>query len=510
MKDKLLVWVGALCVASVAHAGGRSDGPNLMDRFLENNSSKEVVSKKRSRLLLSGPDEANTVSTNSKAKTAECSIAESISPAGNSLVFHDAMLRDSFSFDGVLEKIVTTSPGFDSVSSELLLEKKNHLINSLLASFNRTEAMNGDVEMSLDKRPLEAALNSDGDFIRKMKPLGLFNRFDLASESGNHCGEYRVAFGGELNSGRFFVIFEAQYPNPQPAQGLAGCAPVVDFWASLDALSSEAALAKLQSFYMNGIDHKGVSLPAAIDFDHFSAGHGQVRVNAFVTRVWQLREFRTGLDESGVDTEFTVDTVKSNPLAELYKSQGSVTKNQQAADTLRDDFRSDFLLDMLPQLLAPELKGRTAARDIINGIRLDNDDKYNEFQSSSDESDAVRVIAATDFITDADINEFLNNALATDASTDHGITRDMLLNRADAMSCGGCHKTTDNRDIAKGVKWPISAGPFGFVHISEGHTLSPALLEQFLPARKMVMADYICNAPKAKVNIWPAIEVLLD
>jgi hypothetical protein len=48
---------------------------------------------------------------------------------------------------------------------------------------------NGFVEMDLQKRAQEASLSG---LVDNMSPTAIFNRFDLSSSSGQHCGEYRV------------------------------------------------------------------------------------------------------------------------------------------------------------------------------------------------------------------------------------------------------------------------------------------------------------------------------
>jgi hypothetical protein len=41
------------------------------------------------------------------------------------------------------------------------------------------------------------------------------------------------------------------------------------------------ALAQLERFFYQGLEHKGVQLPAAINFAHYTHGTGQVRSNTF-------------------------------------------------------------------------------------------------------------------------------------------------------------------------------------------------------------------------------------
>ncbi len=72
------------------------------------------------------------------------------------------------------------------------------------------------------------------------KPLSVTNRFDLAPSGGETCGEQHLSFfldrSGEHLPAlplRAFLRFSAVIANPAPDQGLEGCRPLVDFWASL-------------------------------------------------------------------------------------------------------------------------------------------------------------------------------------------------------------------------------------------------------------------------------------
>jgi hypothetical protein len=47
-----------------------------------------------------------------------------------------------------------------------------------------------------------------------------------------------------------------------------------------------------------------------------------VRSNTFVDRPWQLREFKTDINAKG-EAVFVADSVKSNPLAELFAKEGN-------------------------------------------------------------------------------------------------------------------------------------------------------------------------------------------
>jgi hypothetical protein len=90
-----------------------------------------------------------------------------------------------------------------------------------------------------------------------MSPTAIFNRFDLSASNGEHCGEYRVVYH-KNNGGRFFLIFESQYPNPEPSKGKQGCFAVADFWQKIGDMSKTDALAQLEKFFYKGLVHKGV------------------------------------------------------------------------------------------------------------------------------------------------------------------------------------------------------------------------------------------------------------
>jgi hypothetical protein len=46
------------------------------------------------------------------------------------------------------------------------------------------------------------------------------------------------------NGNRFFLSFEAKYPNPEIKKGKAGCFVVADFWKEIGGMSKTDALAQ--------------------------------------------------------------------------------------------------------------------------------------------------------------------------------------------------------------------------------------------------------------------------
>ncbi|APR81045.1 Hypothetical protein A7982_06392 [Minicystis rosea] len=177
-------------------------------------------------------------------------------------------------------------------------------------------------------------------------PIAITNRFDLAPENGQTCGQYRIVFGKGVNDeplktagnpfvfNRNLIIFEAIVPNARPDLGLKGCSPVVGLWYSLSKIADPAKRAALlDQFFFSGIP----GFPAALDFSHFRGTvdphtgvqtSGQIRGNQFLFdkggQNWQLREYNTERSCKciGLNTVCTAKirmvTTKENPAATLF------------------------------------------------------------------------------------------------------------------------------------------------------------------------------------------------
>jgi formate dehydrogenase assembly factor FdhD len=94
--------------------------------------------------------------------------------------------------------------------------------------------------------------------------------------------------------------------------------------------------------------------------------------------------------------------------------------------------------------------------DIINGFSLDNDDRYNEFQSDANESDN------TANGRNKNLSAIISKKLTALNLSNYSVQ--MIRNRAEAMSCGGCHQNSNDAEIAPNVHWPKSGS---FVHVDE-------------------------------------------
>lgn len=321
-------------------------------------------------------------------------------------------------------------------------------------------------------------------------PIGLFNRFDQAPENGAHCGEYRIVYakqsGVASTTDRNLLIFEAALPNPHPQQGLKGCQKVVDTWANLTPQDNvQARAAALEDFYFSG---QGAVSPviSISNFGDNALGAGQIRTNQFsnTTTGWSLREFklfRTCVGNSCTALRFVPVSDKNNAFGPLFDPNST---NIQAAA-----FRAFF-----PSQVSNLNASSVPALDIQMA------DTFNTGQSQASGVTAAEMRYPLHFGTAA---SSLRSALQSQLSSlGSMLTPDDIVLRAQALSCAGCHRLSNEVALGGGVVWPAS---LGFTHVTERVTefagsevrfvLSDALLTQFLPARKVILEEYLNNRP---------------
>jgi Ig-like domain from next to BRCA1 gene len=312
--------------------------------------------------------------------------------------------------------------------------------------------------------------------------VGLFNRFDMMSNTGSNCGEYRLVFAKTgATPGRNFIIFEATLPNPQPGQGREGCRAVGKFWADLtsDAVLSSRAT-KLKSFFFTGLP----GFRPVIHMNNYGndpSGLGQVRTNQFIGSPWLLREFKLKRQCPTTTTctlKFVPATVKINPMGNLF--------NPNNVSTLASQFQLQFL-DQVASL---------AIQD-VNRFNYAMGDQFNAGQSDAQTASGVvddyvaQFNAATTSTFRANIQARLDRIGSTLTPVD-------IVARAQALSCGGCHQRSSGAAMG-GFTFPNS---LGFVHSSERDDpadptrfqLSPTLVNTFLPRRKAVLEGFL-NTP---------------
>ncbi len=350
-------------------------------------------------------------------------------------------------------------------------------------------------------------------------PVAVFNRFDLAANDGSHCGEYRIIYAqNDGPSGRNFVIFEGQLPNPNPQCGVDACRPIAEFWANLPNSSVDPVLLgqELEDFYFDGLPGFGpVITPKnyGLGSKGGSYGHsgGQVRTNQFGgSQQWQLREFQLArhcmtimapLNELSIADKkipkpigkkicklvFNPVTVKDNPFGELF--DGSNTDPRATA------FQTAFVSASGGASTVERL-----AADSLMGIGLGTADAFNGGQSTSqpffgDPDDYVAQLnnSAPNSFTAA-IDTELDNIFGSPSP----LTAQNIAARALTQSCAGCHQLSNGADLGAGLTWPASGF---FVHVQESGAVSSALSTVFLPHREQVLEAYLqaCNitAPPA-------------
>ncbi|KGJ92306.1 PPC domain-containing protein [Colwellia psychrerythraea] len=444
---------------------------------------------------------------------ASCDAVEDIvtAPSGASkhwLVFNDVnLLAEPFKFSKTLARIIDSANSNTNTSNVELVAS---LVDTLsLTSATNPESISGtNFEVPVNPRALESQMSPQA-IVDEWFPVGVFNRFDTAPADGSHCGEYRIVYANpgrnasdpslQTGAGRFFTIFESALPNPRPEQGIEGCTSVANFWVSLASsdLTDVERVTMLEEFFYQGLSTQGadgspVTLAPVVDFAHYNAPLGQVRTNQFLDFRWQLREFRTAVSSTD-QVNFEVETVKDNALTEFYDQQAPFNletsgpvSNINLFNTLRSDFQTTFITDLLPQLISNDATAATS-RALINQIGMSVPNRFNEFQSDAQDS--------SDNINRNTGISLRNNITNTLTNLGSNITQQQLLARAEATSCGGCHQFSNGTSIGtdstgQSINWPNSAG---FVHITEQGNLSPALTDVFLPQREEVLTNFVCE-----------------
>jgi hypothetical protein len=318
-------------------------------------------------------------------------------------------------------------------------------------------------------------------------PIGLFMRFDAAPEDGSNCGEYRIVYakrsGRTAGLDRNLLIFEAAMRNPHENQGIRGCKKLVKAWADLSTESDiEERADKLEEIYFEGY-HEFDPVVTWSNFGDNADGIGQVRTNQFMQagtpKVWSLREFKIQKQcgGGGGALRFVPATDKGNPFGPLFDP---VSANANAPA-----FRAE-LLTKVEGLAAPGL----------GGIAMGASALFSTGQSQASGTTETRYTASFG-PGPSSLRSDLQAKLTVLGST---LTPDDIVERAQAMSCAGCHKLSSNQALGGGLIWPAS---LGFTHISERdadlesvdgvlrYRLSPALENELLPQRKQLLEDYL-------------------
>ena len=422
------------------------------------------------------------------------------------LVGRDFSLRRTLT--QIANQVAPIVPGTTAVTIfRQLWDTQNVPPGVVPASPHCTGTLNG-FPINCPRNEGSEAVGTDAQIATRMGeyvPIALVNRLDLAHQGWRNCGEHRIVYGKDpAGIGKNFIIFEAVLPNPRPGCR-EGCVPVAEFWKSLSAINDPVDRARrLEEFYYVGLPgfrpvvHVSHYDASGVTSSYGSSGSGQIRTNQFLQtggfQPWLLKEFKTVIDCGVAPCRFDIvpTMVRVNPHGTLWNAD-----NLSAPGV---DFRADTLLQTA-QLGSGNLSGISYAVDLANDAG----------QSMS--------LAGPGFVDNyrtqmnAAADPSFRIALITGA-----LTANQMANRAMTQSCAGCHQpTTFGLQVANSIGLvltpPGSAVPIidhwpgviaaGFAHTDvpvtirpelaanpaafgagQGHELSPALLDFFLPDRE--------------------------
>lgn len=386
------------------------------------------------------------------------------------------------------------------------------------------EAVGDDAQLNAR---MSGSFNSFSGFV----PLALVNRLDLAHEGWRNCGEYRIVYGEilALPNARNLVIFEGVLPNPTPGCR-SGCKPVMQMWKSLSAMSSAAdRAAKLEEFFYTGLP----GFRPVVHVDHYSSkgvtgtyggsGSGQIRTNQFVqTTRWMLKEFKTVLNCNSTPCKFEIVPipVKVNPWGTLWNEDiaNSASPLSLAALAFQDSLLGQTALLGDPTLMRIGYSVSPTHNAPQSFSQAPIAPPFNTMPSSQAPFDVWHDQYLTQFnAATGPINTFRTGLQS--GATVNGLTATQLVKRATTQSCAGCHQPSafgllSANSIGPAItptgstvtSWPNSLG--NFVHVetmpaalvelsnpafasNQGHALSPALHDVFLPDRKNFLVDQL-------------------
>jgi hypothetical protein len=445
-----------------------------------------------------------------------------------------------FSLKRTLHNILATTPGANpSAIGDAEIEA---LLQTMLDDLAAPELANAEARITytVQPRPGEARLAAKALLTPggadEMKPVGLFNRLDLTPGDFSNCGEFRIVYAKNSHLGgsptetrpqfddRLTIIFEAALTNPDPTGDPGQCQQAWGLWKTFSQAAadgspkvSDAEIGQqLSAFYYDGgpIGASGTFEPV-VDYRHYGLPNGQVRANAFVQPAdthpgggpalnWHLRQWRVFFDDNSSNSPaiFEPRALNENPVPGFFdgSNPGVKTGDEGKFDVLAGLFRNTFVHTNVPQLTAvdalaaiPSSTPSTVA-DLIDNVGVDIDDRFYAVDSDAGPPQGP---AADDPAGRVSVGSPVSNALfdrlaRLKIGEACGLTPTHVLNRMGAMTCAGCHQFSNGKEIAPGIRWPLSST---FVHINEAGGLSALLLDRFLPFRYHLMDGITPTAP---------------
>lgn len=477
---------GALVTAAVsAHAAQSTerDGIGLL-------SLKKIAA-------LAGPKTSGGKSTGSfgaaAATTTSTTTPVSVDPRRSLIATESVILNNNFPILRVLNALAAGSP--NSMIARQLYDQWMDLHNAAPGigqgghcndeMTGTTPTLNGfqfDCARAEGKLVGTNPTNGSSD---SFLPVAVVNRFDLATDprkGGTDCGEYRIVYakisGMSDSTNRMQLIFEGVLPNPSPnGVDLSGCKPVAQFWADLSNESDPTVRGqKLSTFFFTGLP----GFEPVVKASHYgfatAAAKGQIRTNLFMQFNWDLREYHLALVNNSLKMIASPNMV--NPAGVLFNETDPNPKGAQ--------FRTAFL-DAVQSL----------AINDVNAFNM-NDLPVTFNAGDSDEQNATKSNFSAQFANSPNFAAAIQQKLTAIGST---LTPQNIIDRAQAMTCAGCHQLSNGKNLGGGLTWPAS---FGFVHVTEVNRessadglrfrISPALTNVFLPRRKAVLEAFLNGA----------------
>ncbi|MFZ5890458.1 MAG: hypothetical protein ACOY0T_05260 [Myxococcota bacterium] len=334
----------------------------------------------------------------------------------------------------------------------------------------------------------------------KWEALSVANRFDLAPEGGENCGEARASFylppGLLQQPNRAFIIFESVVPNPKPQLGLDGCRPLQAFWSGLSIIADPVARgAKLaQAFYTGEPSLTAAGFKPFFTFENFGPNKGRVRTETFGgIALWDFREFRLVAD----------GTVTTMPVAQSVATQ-IVSNDPQYGEHPKSEQCRQELLSTLGTLIPAN----------FNSLGVDVPPACFDGASTNFGARLESGIMAPERASYASALV----ARAEQIFPGVNLSAQQIAARAQfSGTCIGCHHRPDMpeaRDLGQGLILPVptigpneTADDVSFTQVNNLRTepcaadgpdaarncfkLSPVLGSIFIPHRKTVLENYL-------------------
>ena len=359
-----------------------------------------------------------------------------------------------------------------------------------------TPSLNG-YPIVCDRQEGQKVQTDDESILAEMQsyfPIAAINRMDLQRSDFSDCGEHRMIFarGNSNGAGRNFIIAEARVPNPDPGNA-QGCLPLINFWLSLTTKDHSEIHSDLSKAFYQGIEN----FPAIFSFEHFTTNQGQIRTNQFITPIWMLREYKLEqiCDIENCRLTALPVTVKENPFGPLF--DGTIPSSNSEFANRASEFQQDFLENI-----------NSLVQNNVGSLTINTQNRFNNGQShaSGHTSENNYNLHFDNGLGSEFFNQLTNSLDNQTDARGNPLTTTQVLNRATALTCGGCHQpssfgltaqnaigamTLPNGDIID--SWPRSRG---FVHVSEFSVngefgLSPALENVFIPMRENFLMEYL-------------------